>query len=212
MTDSLISQNATDADTERPHGYHVSEQEALFFGCVIDALYEHGIKPPKGHRIPKDVRRVVDYDHVKLLMSQRMLSEEDNTPEGKDRHRNRLKTALRRNREALHNFKIIATSNPYIWHTGKHVRGFDHLLKGGRGSRRRAATTPTFDRLMADRAKAIEALADANAKGRTLPPREADAIAQAAYNRVCDLEDAIMALPPRSLADLAVMARIVASR
>jgi hypothetical protein len=75
-----------------------------------------------------------------------------------------------------------------------------------------STSAASIERLLADRAKAIEALADADAMGSKLPPREADAIGQAAYNRVCDLEDAIMATPTRSLADLAVKARIVASR
>jgi len=127
MTDGLISNTASDGDSGRPRGYHLSKQETLFFECVVDALYEHGIKPPKGYRIPKDVRRVVDYDHIRLLMAARLPNDFDDTPEGKEKHRNRLKMVLRRNREALLNFKIIGVSNPYIWHTGRHVRGFDLL-------------------------------------------------------------------------------------
>jgi hypothetical protein len=76
------------------------------------------------------------------------------------------------------------------------------------------AQTPAspINQLMADRAKAIEAVADAVAKGRKLPPREADAIAQIAHNQLCDLEDAIMEAPAKTLADLAAKASIVGSR
>lgn len=129
MTEATISQSAIEVGaTAAPAGFVLSKQERLFFQCMIDAIEAHGIKPPKGRGIPKEVRRVVDYDHVKLLMAKRMPNDFDASPEGKERHRERVKMALKRQREALMNLRVVATSNPYIWHTGKHVRGFDHLL------------------------------------------------------------------------------------
>jgi len=104
-------------------GFRLSKQEGLFFECVLDALAEHGVSPPAQLQLPNSVGKVVDYDHVKDLMARRMLREDDNTPEGKEKHRNRVRAALQRAREALFNVKIIGTDSPYIWWTGKPVKG-----------------------------------------------------------------------------------------
>jgi hypothetical protein len=129
MTDVTLPQQTAKSDFAAPMdaGFKLSKQETLFFECVIDALRDNGVKPPKNRTFPNSVRRVVDYDHVKMLMAKRMLSEEDRSDEGRKRHAGRVKMALNRNREALMNFKIIGTSNPYIWYTGKLIRGFDLL-------------------------------------------------------------------------------------
>lgn len=108
-------------------GFKLSKQEGLFFECLIEALRDHGVRPPKKLAPLADVRRVVDYDQVKLLMIARLPDPFDRTVEGRERRREQLKMALKRNREALIHCKIIGTSNPLIWYTGKPVRGFDFL-------------------------------------------------------------------------------------
>ena len=129
MTDATIAHRSAKSDFGAPAdaGFRLSKQETLFFECVIDALRENGAKPPKKLALPSDVRRVVDYDHVKLLMAARLPDPFDETTEGRARRGDQLKMALKRNREALMNFKIIGTSNPFIWYTGKPIRGFDLL-------------------------------------------------------------------------------------
>lgn len=107
-----------------PGGFKLSKQEGLFFECVLEATAEHGIAPPPPLGLPSSITRVVDYEHVKAFMARKMLREDDNTEDGKKRHRERVKSALKRAREALTSFKIVGVDSPYIWHTGKHVRGF----------------------------------------------------------------------------------------
>jgi hypothetical protein len=106
-------------------GFKLTKQEGMFFECVLDALAEHGINPPPPLQLPESIGKVVDYEHVKAMMTRRMLREDDNTEDGRKRHRERLKSALRRARETLTKYKIVGTDSPYIWHTGKPVRGFE---------------------------------------------------------------------------------------
>lgn len=105
-------------------GFKLSKQEGLFFECVLDAISESGEAPPAGLSLPHSVTRVVNYDHVKARMARKMLREDDDTEEGRKRHRERVKTALKRARETLMNFKVVGVDNPYIWWTGRPVRGF----------------------------------------------------------------------------------------
>jgi hypothetical protein len=130
MTNAVVSHDVTEAEwaPSRTTGFKLSRGETLFFECVIDALRDHGVRPPKRFfGIPIDVRRVVDYDHVKLLVAARLADPFDATAEGRLQRSQQLKTALKRTREALMNFKVIGASNPFVWYTGKPIRGFDLL-------------------------------------------------------------------------------------
>jgi hypothetical protein len=101
----------------------VSKNEALFIECVLAATAEAGVLPPPELGLPKSVGKVVDYDAVKKLMKDKMLREDDNTPDGEKRHRERVKSAVRRAREGLMHIKVVSCHNPYIWWTGKPVGG-----------------------------------------------------------------------------------------
>lgn len=129
MTVAVVSYEPakTEFAAEKPAGFRLSKPEMLFFQCVVDALHAHGIRRPARSGVPKDVGRVIDYDHVKLLMARRMLAGADSSPEGIERHRAKVKTALKRARVALMTFSIIGVDGNFIWYTGKPVRGFDLL-------------------------------------------------------------------------------------
>jgi hypothetical protein len=120
---SAASQKGENAAKKRD-GFRLSTQETLFFQCVLDALSEHGVAPPAGLQLPASVGKVVDYEHVKTAMARKMLREEDNTDEGKKRHRERVKQALKRARETLTQYQVVGADSPYLWHTGKPVQGF----------------------------------------------------------------------------------------
>lgn len=128
------------AKKEGPAGFRLTANERLFFECLIEATAEHGIAPPPGVEAPPSVR-VVDYSHVKDRMARKMLRDDDDTEEGKKRHRERAKTALKRAREALVNFKVVAADNPFIWATGKRVQGIE--IPGQRKDYDDGATAPT---------------------------------------------------------------------
>lgn len=124
MTVIPASHAVADADNAalKPLGFKLSKSECLFFRCLIDAMRLHGVRPPKDCNIPEEVKRVVDYDQVKLLMAARLPNAYNDTPEGKSRRARQLTTALRGPRVALMNFKVVGASNPYIWHTGRSVQ------------------------------------------------------------------------------------------
>lgn len=105
-------------------GFKLTTQEALFFQCVLDAIVDHGIAPPAELKLPSSITRVVDYEHVRTLMGRKVVRDDDNTEEGQKRYRERLKAAVRRARETLTRFHIIGVHNPYVWHTGRPVKGF----------------------------------------------------------------------------------------
>lgn len=132
MTAAVVSHEATGAEfsTLKPLGFKLSKGETLFFRCLIDATKAHGIKPPKGRDIPSDVKRVVDYYHVKLLMAACLPNPYNDTPEGKARRARQLTAALRGPRVALMTFRVVAASNPYIWHTGRQTSGINRPVAG----------------------------------------------------------------------------------
>lgn len=121
IVDGDAGRNADSGD--RHSGAKASKGEILFLQCVIDAMASDGIAPPPTLGLPRSIAKVVDYDFVKQLMAQKMLREDDNTPEGIKRHKERVKSAVKRTREGLMHIKVIGANSPYIWWTGKAVRG-----------------------------------------------------------------------------------------
>lgn len=110
-------------DAKKTHGVKANKGEQLFVQCVLDATAEQGVLPPAALGLPKAVSAVVDYDAVKRLVSQKMLREEDNTEEGRAKHRARAKKAVQRAREGLMHVGVVGCHDPYIWWTGKPVQG-----------------------------------------------------------------------------------------
>lgn len=108
---------------EGQFGVRASPQEKLFVECLLAVLAEQGVPPPAVLGLPQSVRHVVEYDHVKRIMANKMLREDDNTDEGRKTHRDRVKKALKRARERMMYLKVVGCHDPYIWWTGKPVQG-----------------------------------------------------------------------------------------
>lgn len=116
----------TEIDTDKG-GHHVgakvTRQDVLFLECVLEAIDTVGVSTPLSLELPRSISKVVDYDHVKRLVSKKTLREEDNTEDGLRKHREKTKKAVGRARERLQYLKVIGCESPYIWWTGKPVRG-----------------------------------------------------------------------------------------
>jgi len=110
-------------------GFRVSTNEALFLRCILQCQNDYGIKPPAVLGLPRTIGLVVDYDYVKRLMYTKLLRDEDNTPDGQERHREKVKTAIKRAREKLMHLQIIGCHDPFIWWTGRPVRGIKETLR-----------------------------------------------------------------------------------
>lgn len=104
-------------------GFKANSQEALFLRCILQCQNEFGITPPAELALPRSVGLVVDYDYVKRLMFTKMLRDDDNTPDGRKRHADRVKKAVQRAREKLMHWRVVGCHDPFIWWTGKPVRG-----------------------------------------------------------------------------------------
>lgn len=112
------------AKAEQRKIYDPSNTEAIFFKALLSALRRHG-EPPPMFDLGCNATVVVDYARVKERYKALV------PPDGDDdvkKHAERLKKNLQRARERLFRFGVIDANNPYIWWTGKPVRGFARSL------------------------------------------------------------------------------------
>lgn len=108
----------------RSVGASVSKNTKMFMECLLEALDEFGVAPPAEVPVARSVMRVVNYDYVKRLFSKKMLRDDDeDTEEGRKKHGARVRAELKRSRERLYEVRVVNYSKPYIWWTGKPVRG-----------------------------------------------------------------------------------------
>jgi hypothetical protein len=96
----------------------LSDRVYNYFICVQEAIQEHGEAPPDGIKLPGGIR-VVHKDKVRDAFAKKWMGEE---PEGEKRD-----AALRQARkfcgEKLVALGLIGISNPWVWLTGKELRG-----------------------------------------------------------------------------------------
>jgi hypothetical protein len=132
----VVNPNMADVGDDNPpkegdksQGYRVSQNEALFLRCILTCQNDFGTKPPAELALPRSIGVVVDYDYVKRMMFTKMLRDDDNTDEGRARHRERTKSAIKRARTRLMHAKVIGCHDPFIWWSGKPVRGIKETQK-----------------------------------------------------------------------------------
>jgi len=111
------SQNIT------PRGLRISSNEALFLRCILQCQWDYGSKPMPELGLPWTIGVVVDYDYVKRLMFTKTLRDDDNAEEGRTRHRERTKSAIKTARTRLMALDVVGFFDPFVWWTGRPVRG-----------------------------------------------------------------------------------------
>jgi hypothetical protein len=111
---------------------NISAKEALFLRCILQCQNDYGMAPPVELGLPKSIGVVVDYDYVKRMMFTKMLRDDDNTEEGRNRHRERTKSAIKRARQRLMHLRVIGCHDPWIWWSGRPVRGIKETEKNDR--------------------------------------------------------------------------------
>ena len=117
------------SQTTTNHSARVTANEALFLRCILQCQYDFGIKPPAELALPRSIGVVVDYDYVKRVMFTKTLRDGDNTDEGRARHWKRTKSAIKRARTRLMHAKIIGCHDPFVFWTGRPVRGIKETQK-----------------------------------------------------------------------------------
>jgi hypothetical protein len=134
----IVKPNVADVDDGQPRdsgdrsstdSLPISENDALFLRCILQSQNDYGTKPPPELALPRSIGVVVDYDCVKRMMFTKMLRDDDNTDEGRARHRERTKSAIKRARTRLMHAKVIGCHDPFVFWTGRPVRGIKETQK-----------------------------------------------------------------------------------
>jgi hypothetical protein len=112
-----------DVGGNRHIGAKVSKGDVQFLEVMFEALDDFGVKPPPELGLPRAIDKVVDYDFFKRLLAKKMMRDDEDTEAGRKKHAARVRQALGRHRVNLNHLKIIDYSTPWIWLTGKPVRG-----------------------------------------------------------------------------------------
>jgi len=119
VTSCVVTPPAKEEGEVVDKGFKASANDSMFLKALLSALADKGQTPSPLMALPHSIAKVVDYEHVKEAFKNL------NPDDGDDaaRWRERLKQALRRARERLLDHRIIGVNSPYIWITGKPVRG-----------------------------------------------------------------------------------------
>lgn len=108
---------------EKP--FRANAGDTSFLHALIRALRENGESPPENINAPPGVVRVVDYTHVKACYKRQNVREDVDT----SKEQNRISQGLKRARENMVKFGVVAFDRPedshagWIWLTGRPVWG-----------------------------------------------------------------------------------------
>jgi hypothetical protein len=119
VTSCVVTEPAKEEGETIDKGFKASANDSMFLKALITALNDRGETPSSMLALHNSILRVVDYAHVKEAFKN--LNPDDGDDQNK--WRERLKQALRRARERLLDHRIIGVTSPYVWITGKPVRG-----------------------------------------------------------------------------------------
>lgn len=102
-------------------GFKLSESEDEAFRALWAAIKEDGVEAPASLQLPAGVR-VVRWAHWRnhfLKIDSAAAGDEDETKRAE-----RIKKRIERAGKSLLKFGIIGRDNPWIWHSGRPVRGY----------------------------------------------------------------------------------------
>jgi len=119
ITSCVVTPPAKEEGEVVDKGFKATSNDSMFLKAMLAALADKGQTPSPMLALPPSITRVVDYEHVKEAFKTLNPDDGDDAAAWRDR----LKKALRRGRERLLDHRIIGVNSPYIWITGKPVRG-----------------------------------------------------------------------------------------
>jgi hypothetical protein len=118
--------------TQVPSGsFHLKQYEVLLFRALLKALSEHGQPTPPSLELPASIPRVTTYAALSNAYKTLVPNDEGTDAGAEKRYRDRVKTQLRRARDAMVNYRVIgiervgAEEGGYhvVWPTGRAVIG-----------------------------------------------------------------------------------------
>ncbi|UYO50309.1 AAA family ATPase [Rhodopseudomonas palustris] len=132
---SVSQQAASEEKPKADKGVRLSSQENIVFRALLKALNEHGENPPTDRQaIPPDAM-VVHGSHWNAAF--RALDPAGGDSETEEAAVTRAKRAIASAGSKLMQYGVIRRDNPFVWLTGKAVRGFGDV------ARQSAAPPPT---------------------------------------------------------------------
>lgn len=100
-------------ETQELQGAQLTAQRRLVYRSLLDAIVEYGIETPRSLGLPRSIPRVVDARRWREVYRKKV---EDDSDEA-------VRKALSRASDFLITGGFIGRNNPYVWITGKRVRG-----------------------------------------------------------------------------------------
>lgn len=121
-TSCVVARPAVDGDQEqaspakKPDGVNLSAEQQTVLQALQRALDEHGQPPPPALKLPRSISKVV---HAKKWKEQYVKL----APDGETAKDNTIDSRLRRASEKMQSLRVIGRENPWVWITGRAVKG-----------------------------------------------------------------------------------------
>lgn len=109
-----------DPDRTEDAGFNATDNDRQFLQCVSDAQRNSGDFPPNDLKAPARIKRVVQINKAKQVFKDRFAGGETGS---EDQIRTRLAQRWKRAHDRMVQYGIIGSSDPWMWLTGKPVKG-----------------------------------------------------------------------------------------
>jgi hypothetical protein len=128
VTSCVVKQpDGTGTDYQQQERPNVTDKESVLLRAIEAALRKHGTAPMYDDKLPSGVETIVDFKLVAEEYDKIAFDDVDEATETDDERTKRLtarRVAQKRAGEALMRKGIIGREKPYIWLTGKKVKGY----------------------------------------------------------------------------------------
>jgi hypothetical protein len=118
--------NGDGSDAPVPERAQISDADAMLIRAIEKAVTDGGTKPPAGTGLPQHLR-VVEWKQVMKAYDSIAFDAdetENETPEAREKRLAARRQALKRSGERLVRKGLIARENPWVWLTGKAIKGY----------------------------------------------------------------------------------------
>ena len=125
----VTSASGEPTDQAVPEKHNVTNSEALFVRALQKAIEDGGSQPPAASKLPRSLRVVEWKSVVKAYdaLSFDTAETENEDVESRKKRMDARRQAMRRSGESLLKKGIISRDDPWIWLTGRRIRG----MRGG---------------------------------------------------------------------------------
>lgn len=122
----VLKPNGDASDQAPPERASITDAEAMLLRAIEKAVSENGTKPPAGTGLPQSLRVVEWKQAMRAYDSIAFDGDEveNETQEERDKRLTARRQALKRSGERLMRKGVIARENPWVWLTGKPIKGY----------------------------------------------------------------------------------------